>query len=72
MEFLGHIVGEDTMTIRRHRVQVLANYPQPVTKKGLRSFLGAVGCYRRYVHLLARDTAVLTHLTSKLAPSCVV
>ena len=72
MEFLGHLVGEGTMIIPQHRVQALANYSQPDTKKSLRSFLGAVGFYRRYVDLLARETAVLTPLTSKLAPSRVV
>ena len=48
------------------------NYSKPVTKKGLQSFLGAVGFDCRYVELLARETAVLTPLTSKLAPSRVV
>ena len=72
MEFLGHLVGESTMSIPQHRVEALAAYTKPCTKKGLRSFLGAVGFYRRYVVQLAEQTAVLTPLTSKLAPSHVV
>ena len=72
MEFLGHLVGEGTMSIPQHRVEALAAYTKPCTKKGLRSFLGAVGFYRRYVEQLAEQTAVLTPLTSKLAPSRVV
>ena len=69
MEFLGHLVGEGTMSIPQHRVEALAVYTKPCTKKGLRSFLGAVEFYRRYVEQLAEQTAVLTPLTSKLAPS---
>ena len=42
MEFLGHLVAEGTMSISRHRVQALAAYTMPSTKKGLRSFLGAI------------------------------
>ena len=72
MEFLGHMVGEGTMTILDHRVQCLANYSRPVTKKGIRSFLGAISFYRRYVDLLAKETAVLSPSTSKLAPSRVL
>ena len=44
----------------------------PSTKKGLRSFLGAIGFYRSYVEQLAKETAILTPLTSKLAPAWIV
>ena len=56
MEFLGHLVGEGTMSVPEHRLEALASYSRPVTKKGLRAFLGAVGLYRRYVDLLARHS----------------
>jgi len=72
MEFLGHQVGEGTLSIPKQRVQALATYTRPSTKKGLRSFLGAVGFYRRYIQQLAAETAILTPLTSKLAPPRIV
>ena len=72
MEFLGHLVGEGTMSVPRHRVEALASFTKPTTKKGLRSFLGAIGFYRRYIELLASQTAILTPLTTKLAPSKIV
>ena len=53
-------------------MEVLANYTKPTTKKGLRTFLGAIGFYQRYVELLADQTAVLTPLMAKLAPSKIV
>ena len=71
-EFLGHLVGVGTMFIPQHRVEALANYTRPMTKKGLRAFLGEIGFYRCYVELLAEYTAVLSPLTPKLAPSKIV
>ena len=59
MEFLGHTVGDGCMAIPEKRVEALAGYATPTTKRGLRSFLGAISLYRRYVDLLASDTAVL-------------
>ena len=69
MEFLGHTVGNGAITIPDKRVQALLRYTKHTTKKGLRSFLGAVSFYRRYVELLATDTAVLFPATSKLTPA---
>jgi len=69
MDFLGHRVGDGNMTIPDKRAEALLNYTRPTTKKGLRSFLGSVSFYRRYVQLLAKDTALLSPATSKLAPA---
>jgi len=72
MEFLGHQVGNGRMSLPSHRAEALSTYTQPTTKRGLRAFLGAIGFYRRYVQRLASQTAILTPLTSKAAPSKVV
>ena len=72
MEFLGHLVGEGTMSVPQHRVEALACYSKPTTKKGLRAFLGTIGFYCRYVKLLAKQTAVLYPFTAKVAPSKIV
>ena len=60
------------MSIPAKRVEALANYTRPSTKRGLRSFLGAISFYIRYVELLASQTAILSPSTSKLAPSKVL
>ena len=72
MEFLGHHIGNGCMSIPSKRVEALTNYTKPTTKRGLRSFLGAISFYRQYVELLALQTAVLSPSTSKLAPSKVL
>ena len=56
------------MSVPTHRVKALNDYTQPMTKKGLRAFLGSIGFYRRYVQKLADQTAILTPLTAKQAP----
>ena len=69
MEFLGHKIGNGTMTIPQKRAEALFHYTRPTIKKGLRSFLGGVSFYRWYMQLLATDTCVLSPPTSKLAPA---
>ena len=51
------------------RAEAILKYSKPTTKRGLRSFLGAVSFYERYVKLLAADTAILSPATSKVAPA---
>jgi len=70
--FLGHQVGGGKMALPAHRAEAFRSYTRPTTKKGLRSFLGAVSFYRRYIHQLAIYTAFLTPLTSKQSPSKIV
>ena len=41
MDFLGHRVGDGTMTIPDKRVEALRKYTKLTTKKGFRSFLGS-------------------------------
>jgi len=52
IEFLGHLVGGGKMALPAHRAEAFTRYSLPTTKKGLRSFLGAVSFYRRYIKML--------------------
>jgi len=72
IEFLGHQVRDGRMSLTSHRAEALRTYTRPCTKKGLRSFLGAISFYRRYVRQLASQTALLTPLTAKQAPPRIV
>ena len=68
LQFLGHIIGSGEMSIPKARIQALRTYVKPVTKRGLRSFLGAISFYRKFAKDLAMHTAKLTPSTSKSAP----
>ena len=69
MGFLGHTIGEGKTTIPEDRVRAIGEYRRPITKKGMRSFVGEVGFYWKYVEMLAKKTAVLSPATSKSAPN---
>jgi len=72
VQFLGHSVGEGKMSIPESRVMAIRQYVKPRSKRGLRTFLGMVGFYRRYVNMLAEHTATLSPATAKSEPSVVV
>ena len=65
IEFLGHQVGAEKVSMPEHRVQALSNYTRPSTKKGLQAFLGSTGFYRRYVSQLANYISVITPLMTR-------
>ena len=63
MEFLGHKIGNGQMMIPDTRAKVLLDYTRPTTKRALRSLLGAVSFYRRYLEQLASHTTTLSPAT---------
>ncbi len=64
LEFLGHLIGDGVVSVPGDRVRAIAEHPMPRNRKQLRSFLGLVGFYRRFVRGMHRWTAVLTPHTS--------
>ena len=53
-------------------MEAVQSSPPPTTKKGVRSFLGLVGWYRRFIPSFSSRAAVLTDLTRKSSPNKVV
>ena len=47
----------------------MIEFPLPLTKKDLRSFLGLTGYYRQYIMEYAKITAPLTQLLKKNNPN---
>ena len=71
VEYLGHVIGGGELAVPAHRAAAMADYIRPVTKKQLRSFLGAAGYYRQFVEGYASLSSVLSPWTLKSAPSVV-
>ena len=67
-EFLGHVVGNGTVSPADCKVQAVRAFPQPQTKKQVRQFLGLTGYYRRFVKKYAEHSFMLTEATRKSAP----
>ena len=57
---LGHIVSGKGFEVDKAKIEVIQNLPLPSTVKDLRSFLGHVGFYRRFIQDCAKVSKPLT------------
>lgn len=65
---LGHLVSERGMEVDRAKVEVVTKLPPLVNVKGVRSFLGHAGFYRRFIKDFSRIAKPLTHLLGNDIP----
>ena len=65
---LGHKISKSGIEVDRAKVDVIAKLPHPTTVKGIRSFLGHAGFYRRFIQDFSKIARPLTHLLEKEAP----
>jgi len=63
------VVGDRVVAIPEHRVTAVANFRQPVTRKDLRSFMGAIFYCKKFVSEFAEYSSQLSPATSKKAAS---
>ncbi|MCG8044622.1 MAG: RNase H-like domain-containing protein [Candidatus Thiodiazotropha endolucinida] len=69
IEFLAHIVGNGEVHPTQEKIKAIQNIPTPKTKKQVRSFIGAIGFYRRFIPHFANSSAVITDLTANGKPN---
>ena len=62
---VGHIVSGKCLEVDKAKIEVIQNLPLPCTVKDLRSFLGHVGFYRRFIQDFAKVVKPLTTLLCK-------
>nr|GFA09910.1 reverse transcriptase domain-containing protein [Tanacetum cinerariifolium] len=54
--------------LQRAKVDVITKLPHPTTVKGIRSFLGHAGFYRRFIQDFSKISRSMTHLLEKNTP----
>ena len=69
LEFLGHSVGDGVLRPNDDKLEAIKNAPRPETKKQIRSFLGLIGYYRKFVPNFAAVACPLSDLTKKGVPN---
>ena len=65
VSFLGHVVTKDDISVDPGKVDAVSNWRRPNTVTEIRSFLGLVGYYRRFIEGFSKITLHLTRLTQK-------
>jgi hypothetical protein len=65
---LGHLISERGIEVDRAKIEVIEQLPPPINVKGIRSFLGHAGFYRRFIKDFSHIARPLTNLLAKDVP----
>nr|GEU70740.1 DNA-directed DNA polymerase [Tanacetum cinerariifolium] len=65
---LGHKISKNGIEVDKSKVDVIAKLTHPTTIKGIRSFLGHAGFYRRFIQDFSKISQPMTRLLKKDTP----
>ncbi|XP_057760197.1 uncharacterized mitochondrial protein AtMg00860-like [Arachis stenosperma] len=66
--FLGHVVSKGRITVDPSKMETVMEWKRPTTVVEVRSFVGLVGYYRRFIEGFSWIALPMTKLTRKNAP----
>ena len=64
--FLGHIVSSKWIRVDSQKMETVKQWPRPTSATNIKSFLGIVGYYRKFVEEFSYIASPLTRLTQKI------
>nr|GEX25222.1 reverse transcriptase domain-containing protein [Tanacetum cinerariifolium] len=62
---LGHKISKKRIEVDKAKIDVISKLPHPTTIKGIRSFLGHAGFYRRFIKDFSKIARPMTRLLEK-------
>nr|GEU72174.1 reverse transcriptase domain-containing protein [Tanacetum cinerariifolium] len=65
---LGHKISKKEIEFDKAKIKVISKLPHPTTVKGIRSFLGHAGFYRRFIKYFSKISRPMTYLLEKNSP----
>nr|GEZ30514.1 reverse transcriptase domain-containing protein [Tanacetum cinerariifolium] len=65
---LSHKISKNGIEVDKAKVKVIAKLPHPTTVKGIHSFLGHAGFYRRFIKDFSKIARPMTRLLKKDTP----
>lgn len=71
-QFTWDVLGRGIIRPQQGKLEAIQHAKQPTTKKQVRSFLGLVGCYRRFIPQFSDKALALMDLTKKDKPNKVI
>nr|GEZ64380.1 reverse transcriptase domain-containing protein [Tanacetum cinerariifolium] len=65
---LGHKISRNGIEVDKAKVDIITKLPHPTSVKGVRSFIGHAGFYRRFIKDFSKISRPMTHLLEKDTP----
>nr|GFA84235.1 reverse transcriptase domain-containing protein [Tanacetum cinerariifolium] len=65
---LGYKISKKGIEVDKAKIEVISKLPHPTTVKGISSFLGHAGFYRRFIKDFSKISRPMTHLLEKNSP----
>ena len=65
IEYLGHIILEEGISVDPEKIEAIMNCPTPRNVTDVRSFMGLVGYYRRFIEGFSKVAHAITSLQKK-------
>jgi hypothetical protein len=63
--FLGHIINRDGLDVDPKKVAAIMDWKAPKDVRGIKSFIGMAGYYRRFIEGLSKIARPMTALLAK-------
>ena len=71
IDYLGHTIGSGSILPQHAKVEAIMDFPQPTTRKQVKSFLGLIGYYRQHIPAFATVTQPLNAISGNTSPRLV-